>query len=85
MRFRVARPLAQSADFLATEIRMKRFLIPAAVSLFAVTAWAQAGHDHHAMPTAAKPAGTVSATTLSATSPRYPIDEGEATGTPTTI
>jgi Cu/Ag efflux protein CusF len=56
MRFRVARPLAQSADFLATEIRMKRFLIPAAVSLFAVTAWAQAGHDHHAMPTAAKPA-----------------------------
>jgi Cu/Ag efflux protein CusF len=56
MRFRVARPLAQSADFLATEIRMKRFLIPAAVSLFAVTAWARAGHDHHAMPTAAKPA-----------------------------
>jgi len=56
MRFRVARPLAQSADFLATEIRMKRFLIPAAVSLFAATAWAQAGHDHHAMPAAAKPA-----------------------------
>jgi Cu/Ag efflux protein CusF len=35
---------------------MKRFLIPAAVSLFAATAWAQAGHDHHAMPAAAKPA-----------------------------
>ena len=35
---------------------MKRFLIPAAVSLFAATAWAQAGHDHHATPTAAKPA-----------------------------
>jgi Cu/Ag efflux protein CusF len=35
---------------------MKQFLLVAAVSLFAATAWAQAGHDHHATPTAAKPA-----------------------------
>ena len=35
---------------------MKRFLIPAALSLFAATAWAQAGHDHHTTPTTARPA-----------------------------
>ncbi len=57
-RFRCLLPeaLAQSADFLETEIRMKHFLFVAAVSLVAATAWAQAGHDHHAMPTTAKPA-----------------------------
>jgi len=48
--------LAQFADFRETENRMKHFLFVAAVSLVAATAWAQAGHDHHAMPAAAKPA-----------------------------
>jgi Cu/Ag efflux protein CusF len=56
IRFRLPEALAQSADFRETENRMKHFLFVAAVSLFAATAWAQAGHDHHAMPSAAKTA-----------------------------
>jgi Cu/Ag efflux protein CusF len=57
-RFRLLLPeaLAQSADFRETENRMKHFLFVAAVSLVAATAWAQAGHDNHAMPAAAKAA-----------------------------
>lgn len=56
LRLLLPEALAQSADFRETENRMKHFLFVAAASLVAATAWAQAGHDHHAMPAATKAA-----------------------------